>query len=26
VGKKFGFFAYYCWAVGVLTMVLNVIR
>jgi len=23
---KFGFFAYYCWAVGVLTLVLNVIR
>ena len=23
---KFGFFAYYCWAVGVLTLVLNVIK
>lgn len=23
---KFGFFAYYCWAVGVLTIVLNVIQ
>jgi undecaprenyl-diphosphatase len=23
---KFGFFAYYCWAVGVLTLVMNVIR
>ena len=23
---KFGAFAYYCWAVGVLTLVLNVIK
>lgn len=23
---KFGFFAYYCWAVGILTLVLNAIR
>lgn len=23
---KFGFFAYYCWAVGILTLVLNIIR
>lgn len=26
VGKKFGFFAYYCWAVGVLTLVLNAVK
>ena len=23
---KFGFFAYYCWAVGILTIVLNIIQ
>ena len=23
---KFGFFAYYCWAVGVLTLVLNAVK
>ena len=23
---KFGFFAYYCWAVGALTLILNLIK
>ena len=23
---KFGFFAYYCWAVGLLTLILNLIK
>ena len=25
-GEKFGFFAYYCWAAGALTLVLQVIQ
>ena len=26
VGSKFGAFAYYCWAVGLLTVILNFVR
>ena len=25
-GNKFGFFAYYCWAVGALTLVLTLLQ
>ena len=25
-GRKFGFFAYYCWAMGALTLILTLVR